>query len=149
MSTGSIALIAHDSRKDELVLLAKSQQSRLSRFNLVATKGTGQLVKARTGLNVTLLAEGPRGGDQQVAALVASGEIRAVIFLRDPLKAQSFEPDILGLLRVCDVHNVPIATNPATAKAVLNLIFANANVPDSPTKTTAVPSEVSITPRSG
>ena len=65
---------------------------------------------------------GPHGGDQQIGALVAKGEVRAVIFLRDPLTAQAHEPDISALLRVCDVHNIPLATNLATAEAVLSYI---------------------------
>jgi methylglyoxal synthase len=118
----TVAMIAHDARKDDLVQLAKAHRTELSEVELVATRGTGQLLKERTGLPVTLLQSGPRGGDQQIGALVANGEVNAVIFLRDPLTAHSYEPDVSALLRVCDVCNVPIATNLITAEAVLHLI---------------------------
>jgi len=118
-----VALIAHDAKKDDMVLLAKSQYERLKEIRLVATKGTGQLIIARTGLPVKLLQEGPRGGVQQIGSLVATGELAAVVFLRDPLTAQSYEPGLSELLRLCDVHDIPMATNMVTAKSVLNLIF--------------------------
>ena len=81
------------------------------------------MIQQATGLPVTLMQSGPLGGDQQIGALVASNIVKAVIFLRDPLTAQPHEPDITALLRVCDVHNVPLATNLATAEAVLRLLF--------------------------
>ena len=118
-----IALIAHDAKKDDMVLLVKSYQQQLKEFDLIATKGTGQLVMGRTSLPVSLLLEGPRGGDQQVGALIANGEVEAVIFLRDPLTAQPYEPDIISLLRVCEVHDIPLATNLSTAQAVFDMIF--------------------------
>lgn len=117
-----LALVAHDSKKGDMVCLVKAHQQELSELELIATKGTGKLVKAETGQKVTLLEDGPYGGDQQVGALVASGKVGAVIFLRDPLMAQPHEPDISALLRVCDVHNVPLATNLATAEGILHLL---------------------------
>ena len=90
---------------------------------MLATRGTGRLIQSRTDLPVTLLQSGPLGGDQQIGALVANGEIDAVIFLRDSLTAHPHEPDVAALLRICDVHNVPLATNIATAEAVMHLIF--------------------------
>ncbi|MFP3975319.1 MAG: methylglyoxal synthase [Dehalococcoidia bacterium] len=122
-----LALIAHDAKKDDMVALVRAHREKLARLNLVATKGTGQIVKARIGVEVTLLEEGPYGGDQQVGALVASNELGAVIFLRDPLNAQAHEPDISALLRICDVHNVPLATNMATAEAILNSLSDDAD----------------------
>lgn len=119
----ALALIAHDSKKEDMIHLAKAHREELAQLALVATSGTGKLIQGRTGLSVTLMQSGPHGGDQQIGALVASGEVRAVIFLRDPLMAQPHEPDISALLRVCDVHNVPVATNRATAEAVLHLLF--------------------------
>ena len=119
----ALALIAHDSKKEDMICLVKAHQKELARLNLVATRGTGQLIQSRVGLPVTLMQSGPHGGDQQIGALVANGDVRAVIFLRDPLMAQAHEPDISALLRICDVHNVPLATNLATAEAVLHLIF--------------------------
>ena len=119
----ALALIAHDSKKSDIICLAKAHRKELSQLNLIATRSTGQLIQSRVGLSVTLMQSGPHGGDQQIGALVANGDVRAVIFLRDPLMAQPHEPDISALLRVCDVHNVPLATNLATAEAVLHLLF--------------------------
>ena len=119
----ALALIAHDSKKDDMICLVKAHQKELADLDLVATRGTGQLIESRVGLPVTLVQSGPHGGDQQIGALVANGDVRAVIFLRDPLLAQPHEPDISALLRICDVHNVPLATNLATAEAALHLLF--------------------------
>ncbi len=104
-----------------MVQLVKAHKEELAEVDLVATRSTGHLIQERTGLPVTLLQSGPLGGDQQIGAMVASEEINAVIFLRDPLTAHPHEPDVSALLRVCDVHNVPLATNLATAEAVLHL----------------------------
>ncbi|MDY6911586.1 MAG: methylglyoxal synthase [Chloroflexota bacterium] len=128
----AVALIAHDAKKDDMVMLVKAHREEISELDIVATKGTGQLVKARTGLEITLLEDGPYGGDQQVGGKVASGEVKAVIFLRDPLMAQPHEPDISALLRVCDVHNVPLATNLTTAEAILHLIFEHPEESEEP-----------------
>jgi len=118
----SIALIAHDSKKEEIVDLIGSHKELLSKHDLVATRSTGQLIMQGTGLKITLKQSGPLGGDQQIGSLVASDEIKAVIFLRDPLMAQPHEPDISALMRVCDVHNVPLATNRASAESILHHI---------------------------
>jgi len=118
----TLALIAHDSNKDHMICLLKAHRSELAGLDLVATRGTGQLIQSRVGLSVTLLQSGPLGGDQQIGAMVANGDVQAVVFLRDPLMAQPHEPDISALLRICDVHNVPLATNLATAEAVLHLL---------------------------
>jgi len=119
----SIALIAHDSKKADMICLVKAHQEELAVFGLVATRGMGQLVQGRTSLRVTVMHSGPYGGDQQIGAMVAGGELDALIFLRDPLTAQPHEPDVTALLRVCDVHDVPVATNLATAEAVLHTLF--------------------------
>jgi len=118
----TLALVAHDTKKDNLVQLVKAHKEELAKVDLVATRSTGQLMQERTGLPVTLLQSGPLGGDQQIGALIASEDVNAVIFLRDPLTAHPHEPDVSALLRVCDVHNVPLATNLATAEAVLHLM---------------------------
>jgi methylglyoxal synthase len=118
----ALALIAHDAKKDEMVDFIKAHKIELRDFTLVATRSTGQLVHERTGLPVQLLKSGTLGGDQQVGALVANDDVDAVIFLRDALSAHPHEPDISALLRVCDVHNIPLATNLATAEAVLHCI---------------------------
>ena len=119
----TLALVAHDSKKEDMVRLVKAHKENLAELDLVATRGTGQAIQARAGLAVTLVQSGPNGGDQQIGALVANGDVRAVIFLRDPLMAHPHEPDVSALLRVCDVHNVPLATNIASAEAVLYLLF--------------------------
>lgn len=115
----TIALIAHDRKKDDMVAFAKRHAPLLSRYKLIATGTTGQRVQEGTGLAVNLLLSGPLGGDAQIAALVATRNVVAVIFLLDPLYAQPHEPDIRALLRICEVHDVPLATNLATAEAVL------------------------------
>jgi len=111
-----IALVAHDAKKDDIVRLVKAHKEELSEVDLVATRTTGQTIRERVGLPVTLLNSGPMGGDQQIGAMVATGKVNAVIFLRDPLTAHPHEPDVSALLRVCDVHNVPLATNLTTAE---------------------------------
>jgi methylglyoxal synthase len=118
----TLALVAHDSKKDDMVQLVKAHREEMAGLELMATRSTGRIIQERTGLSVRLLESGPLGGDQQVGALVASEDINAVIFLRDPLMAHPHEPDVSALLRVCDVHNVPLATNLSTAEEVMHLI---------------------------
>lgn len=115
----AIALIAHDAKKLEMVMFASSCREFLAGCNLVATGATGHLIAEKTGLEVKGLLPGPEGGDLQIGGLIASGEIDLVIFLRDPLTAQPHDPDVSALLRVCDVHNVPLATNLASAELLL------------------------------
>ena len=114
-----IALIAHDRQKDDLQAFCVQHRAELERFNLIATGTTGRRIAEATGLAVHRYLSGPLGGDAQIAARIAQHEVRAVIFLVDPLYAHPHEPDIQGLLRVCNVHNVPLATNLATAELVL------------------------------
>lgn len=116
----TVALIAHDQKKDDIVAFAKTHREILANFNLVATGTTGLVISKATGLKVERMNSGPLGGDQQIGAMVASGEVDAIIFLRDPLTAQPHEPDITALLRVADVHNVPLATNLATAEILVH-----------------------------
>lgn len=118
-----IALIAHDAKKKELVDILRGFVPALKECCLVSTLGTGVLVAMSLELLVTLVKSGPMGGDQQIGNLVAEGRLDAVIFLRDPLTAQAHEPDISALLRLCDVHNVPLATNSATALVVLSHVL--------------------------
>lgn len=117
-----IALVAHNGRKDQMVLFAGQHLDVLSRFEIVATSTTGGLLQDELGLSVHRCLSGPLGGDLQIGAMVAEGTITAVIFLRDPLTAHPHEPDILALMKVCDVHNVPLATNLASAELVLNAL---------------------------
>ena len=117
-----IALVAHDNKKRDLLEWAEYNKSLLAMHEVYATGTTGKLLEQQLGIEVHKLKSGPLGGDQQIGALIASEEVNAVIFLRDPLMAHPHEPDVSALLRVCDVHNVPLATNLATAEAVLHLL---------------------------
>lgn len=114
-----IALIAHDKKKADLVAFVREHLPLLRGERLVATGSTGSLLREQLGLDVECVAHGPEGGDLIIGGRLAEGRVRAVIFFRDPLTAQPHEPDVSALLRVCDVHNVPLATNRATAAAVL------------------------------
>jgi|SRR5690606_34055580 len=120
--TKTIALIAHDGKKPEMVAFVKDNYEKLSRINLVATGTTGGYI-LETGLEVNRKLSGPNGGDAQIAAMTAEGEINGIIFFRDPLGKHPHEPDIQMLMRICDVHNTPIATNPASGKMILNGII--------------------------
>ena len=117
-----IGLIAHDTKKDELVEFVKAHQERFSGHELWATGHTGQRVHEATGLVVHCLLAGPMGGDQQMGSRIAVGEIDLLFFLRDPLFAHPHEPDVSALLRLCDVRGIPVATNPATAEALIHLL---------------------------
>jgi len=123
--SSTIALIAHDSQKDEIVNFASSHAPVLGRYRLIATGTTGQRIEDATGLAIAKKLPGPRGGDTQIAAEVCQGNVAAVIFLVDPLYAQPHEPDIQALLRVCNVHNVALATNLNTAEAILKHLANN------------------------
>ena len=114
-----IALIAHDKKKVELVGFAKTYEDVLSQHELVATGTTGKLVMEYTKLNVKCYKSGPLGGDQEIGARVAKGEIDVVFFFRDPLTAQPHEPDVNALLRLCDVYEIPLATNKSTAALII------------------------------
>jgi len=123
MKNFTLALIAHDSKKEDMVQLIKAHLEELEEVSLIATRTTGQLVAARTKLPVTLMQSGSMGGDQQIGAMVANEDIDAVIFLRDPLTAHPHEPDVSALLRICDAHSIPLATNITTAEAILHLLI--------------------------
>ena len=114
-----LALIAHDGKKDDFVRFAQDNLDALKRFHLVATGTTGKRLADATGLPVERVLSGPMGGDAQIGARVADHGVDAVIFLVDPLYAHPHEPDIQGLQRLCNVHNVPLATNLATARLIL------------------------------
>ena len=115
----AIALIAHDGKKDVMVAFAREHADFLQTQRLVATATTGALINRQTGLAVESMLSGPRGGDLQIGALVATRQIKGVIFLRDPLTAHPHEPDIAALMKVCDIHNVLLATNVPTAEMVI------------------------------
>ena len=114
-----LALIAHDNKKVDLVAWATFNRETLDRFSLIATRHTARLLERKIGLPVEELLSGPEGGDTQIAARVATQQVDAVFFFVDPLSAQPHEPDIRALLRVCNVHNVPLATNLATANLII------------------------------
>ncbi|WP_323121645.1 methylglyoxal synthase [Burkholderia alba] len=120
MSPPRIALISHDAKKDEIVALAGEYRSTLARCRLVATGTTGARIAQAHGLAVERKLSGPLGGDLQIGAELAEGRVDVVIFLRDPMTAQPHDPDITALVRACDVHNVPCATNVATARMLLD-----------------------------
>ena len=111
----NIALIAHDSKKELMVQFCIAYCGVLSRHNLCATATTGKLVSEATGLHIQRYLSGSQGGDQQIAADV-------LIFFRDPLNAKAYEPNEMNLLRLCDVHNIPLATNIATAEALIHAL---------------------------
>lgn len=114
-----IALIAHDKKKDDLLKFIKKHQDFLQEHELVATGTTGSLIISQTGLDVYRFLSGPLGGDQQIGSRIACGKIDVVIFFRDPLTPQPHEPDVSALIRICDVHEVPVATNRGTAEVML------------------------------
>lgn len=119
----NIALVAHDQKKDDMVQFAIEHREFLEKCKIYTTGTTGQRIQEATGLKVTRLLSGPIGGDQQIGALAATEHIDLLVFMRDPLTAQPHEPDILALLRVCDVHNIPVATNESTAHRLIKTFF--------------------------
>ncbi len=114
-----IALIAHDAKKVDMLAFASKNEEFLKKCDIIATKGTGHLINEKTNLEVKEMMSGPEGGDLQIGGLVASEEIDLVIFLRDPLAKQPHDPDIAALMKVCDVHNIPLATNLSSAEILL------------------------------
>lgn len=116
----TIAIIAHDGKKPEMVQFLNENKEVLDskQINLIATGTTGSKTEA-AGYKVDKLLSGPLGGDAQIAARIAEGLVDMVIFFRDPLDKHPHEPDIFMLMRLCDVHNVPLATNPATARLLI------------------------------
>lgn len=128
MTRRRIALIAHDQKKDSIVLLAREFALFLAGCDLCATGTTGSRLIAEVGLTVERLLSGPMGGDLQIGARLSVGAVDAVIFLRDPMTPQPHEPDINALVRACDVHDVPCATNLSTARLVLRQMASQANI---------------------
>lgn len=115
----NIALIAHDKKKEDMIQFALAYKHPLDKHHLYATGTTGRKVAEHTGLPVQCVKSGPLGGDQQIGALIAENKMDLVLFFRDPLTAQPHEPDIIALLRLCDVYQIPLATNMATAEMML------------------------------
>ena len=121
-----IALIAHDAKKDLMVALARDFAPFLSHCHVMATGTTGSRLIVEAGIDVERLLSGPLGGDLQIGARLAEGRVDAVIFLRDPMTPQPHEPDINALVRACDVHNTPCATNVSSAHLVLSQLRSRA-----------------------
>lgn len=116
----TIALIADDAKKELMVQFCIAYCGILSRHNLCATGSTGKLVAEATGLEITRFLSGSQGGDEQIAARISCDEIDLVLFLRDPLSSVQHEINELNLLRLCDVHSIPLATNIATAEVLIH-----------------------------
>lgn len=117
-----VALVAHDAKKTALVAFVQRHRAAFKDWELLATASTGEALRDATGLRIRTVLPGPRGGDVQIGAEIAAGEIDALIFLRDPLTAQPHEPDIAAVLRVADVHNVVFATNLASAECLVRAL---------------------------
>lgn len=115
----NVALIAHDNKKKLMENLCIAYRHILCKHSLFATETTGRLVEAASGLTVHKYLAGPLGGEQQLGAQVANNDVDLMIFLRDPVTQKSYEPDINSIMRLCDLHNIPLATNLATAEVLL------------------------------
>jgi len=115
----TLALIAHDGRKAQMVAFAVANKEALQSFKLIGTGTTASLIR-REGFEIEGVLSGPMGGDAQIGAMVAKGTCDAVFFFRDPLGKHPHDPDIGMLMRLCDVHDVPIATNRATARLLIS-----------------------------
>ncbi|WP_047985293.1 methylglyoxal synthase [Ornithinibacillus californiensis] len=116
----NVALIAHNEKKPIMINFALAYQHVLKEYNLFATGTTGKMISDETGLDVHRFQSGPYGGDQQIGAMIANNEMDMVIFFRDPLTAQPHEPDVSALIRLCDVHQIPLATNLSSAEIFIH-----------------------------
>lgn len=116
----NIALIAHDSKKELMVQFCIAYCGVLSKHNLCATGTTGKLVSEATGLEIVRFLSGSQGGAEQIASRISYNEIDLLLVFRDPINARPSEPNDSSLLRLCDVHNIPVATNIATAEALIH-----------------------------
>lgn len=116
----TIALIAHDSKKELMVQFCTAYRHILEQHRLLATGTTGRLVEENTGLAVTKFLPGGHGGAEQIVARIACEEVDMLLFFRDPISAKPSEPNEMNLLRICDVHNIPVATNIATAEVLIH-----------------------------
>lgn len=115
-----IALTAHDAKKELMVQFCIAYCGILSRHSLCGTGTTGKMISEATGLKLQRFLSGPQGGDQQIAARISCNEIDLLLFFRDPLNPQSNDPSALNLLRLCDMHSIPVATNIATAEVLVH-----------------------------
>lgn len=118
-----IAIIAHDGKKAEMVAFLLNYKEYLEQIQLVSTGTTGSHAE-KAGLTVHRYLSGPLGGDAQIAAEAAEKKLDLVIFFRDPLDKHPHEPDVQMLMRICDVHDIPLATNPAAARLMMDAMIA-------------------------
>lgn len=116
----TIALMAHDSKKELMIQFCTAYRQILSGHQLIATGTTGRLVAEAARLEVQRFMPGGHGGDQQIVARIACDEVDMLLFFRDPIAAKPNEPNDMNLLRICDVHNIPVATNIATAEVLIH-----------------------------
>lgn len=116
----NIALIAHDKKKEDIIRFSIAYEHILKKHTLYATGTTGKLITEQSGLPIHRFKSGPLGGDQQIGSMVADNKMDMVIFFRDPLTAQPHEPDITALMRLCDVYQIPLATNIAAGEIFLH-----------------------------
>jgi len=123
-----IALIAHDDEKDEIIDFAETYEQYLSAIDIITTGTTGKRIQDEVGIDVTRKQSGPLGGDLQIGAEVAKDRLDGIIFLRDPQTAQPHEPDISALLRICDVHDTPLATTRSSAEYLLEGLERDENI---------------------
>ncbi|ERJ11539.1 methylglyoxal synthase [Haloplasma contractile] len=121
----NIALIAHDKKKDDMVVFVKRFESILKNHTLITTGTTGLRIMENTKLTCKRMKSGPLGGDLEIGAMIANDEIDMIIFMRDPLTAQPHEPDITALLRLCDVYNVALATNANSGERLIESILVD------------------------
>lgn len=111
----NVAIISHDKLKPKMVDFVKVNLEWFKKQRIYATGTTGRIISDETGLDINLKKSGPLGGDQEIGSMIANGDLDLVIFFRDPLTAQPHEPDVSALLRLCDVYEIPLATNIETA----------------------------------
>ena len=115
----NIALVAHDEMKNTMIGFCIAYEEILKKYGIYATGTTGKRIMDETNLNINRLASGPLGGDQQIGSLIVNQDIDLVIFLRDPLNPKQHEPDVNNVVRLCDIHNIPLATNLASAELLI------------------------------
>ncbi len=115
----TIALIAHDAKKELMIQFCTAYCAILGRHKLCATGTTGKQVSEATGLPIQRFLSGAQGGGEEIGSRISCGEIDVLLFFRDPINPKANEPNDISLLRLCDVHNVPVATNIATAEALI------------------------------
>lgn len=125
MNKKTIALVAHDNRKDELLTWVKKNKLALENFNLIGTGTTAGLVSELTGLKVLPMKSGPLGGDLQIGAKIAQGEVDFLVFFWDPLEAQPHDPDVKALLRVAVLYDILISNNEKTSDYIINSSLFN------------------------